>query len=118
MLNRLLKIFYQFTTRPSKGSSTGRCCGSASCGNEMSAFANEDSSVIEHLSRKEESEVPEEMLDLAVAARMRSVDNLDDVLALDRVLLGVEAERFRVLFLFLQRRGFAAHHLALHIQDL
>ncbi len=55
----------------------------------MPAFANEDSSVIEHLSRKEESKVPEEMLDFAIAAGMRSVDNLDDVLALDRVLLGV-----------------------------
>lgn len=84
----------------------------------MPTLADEDAAVVEHHPGEEEAKVPEQVLDFAVAAGVRSVDDLDNVSNLDRVLLRVEAERLRVLLLLLQGRRLGAHNLAVHVQDL
>lgn len=61
----------------------------------------------------QKGEVPVQVLDLAVAAGVGTVDDLDDVALLDGVLLRVQRHREAVLATLLQRLRLALDHLAL-----
>jgi hypothetical protein len=49
---------------------------------EMPALADEDAAVVQHHAGEEEGKVPEEVLDLAVPAGVRTVDHLHHVFVL------------------------------------
>ena len=66
----------------------------------------------------EESIVAEQMLDLSLPPRVRSIDALDNILTLDSVLLAVQRGGLFVLALLLQARRLHWNHLSVHVQHL
>ena len=59
---------------------------------QMTRFAHEDAAVVDELPRVQEREVPVQMLYLAPTSRVRTIHDLENILPLDRVPLGVQRD--------------------------
>ena len=84
----------------------------ASCQLQVPALANKDAPVFQHLFGPEKCKVSEEVFNLPLPAGMRTVDDLDDVFLLDRVLLRVQGHRVLVLTFLLKSGRPNTHNLS------
>lgn len=80
----------------------------------MTSFANNDSSIVDMILCLDECEVPVKVLNLAIAPRMWSIDDLHCIVAIDRVLLSVQGRSLGIVWDSRQSLWFHLLDFAMH----
>ena len=97
---------------------TCRATSTSSSKHQVAALADKDTAIVQHHPAVEESIVSEQMFNLALSTRVWSIDALNDVPTLDRILLAVQGGGLLVLPLLLKTGRLHGNNLAVHVQHL